>query len=300
MERRENRIPAPASFGPVVTTRVRAIDDVDVPAVARFLHANLNSRVPAKAWADAIDVPWKVDAPNHGFLAEDADRIVGVYLAFYSQRSIDGRTERLCNLGAWCVLPDYRFAGLRLLKEMLAQPGYTFTDLSPSGAVIPLNVRLNFSFLDTATALMPNLPWPFGRGRIVTDPNQIRETLTGEDLQRYLDHEHAAAANHLLLVRGGEHCHVIFRRDRRKQLPLFASILYVSNPRLFGELAHKVSGHLLLRHGIPATLAEVRVVGRAPRGSLMLRNPRRKMYRSGHLDAASIDYLYSELVCVAW
>ena len=79
--------------------------------------------------------------------------------------------------------------------------------------------------------------------------------MSGADLQRYLDHERAAAARHVLLVKDGRHCHVIFRRDRRKQLPLFASILYVSDTALFHEMARPLARHLLLLHGIAATLA---------------------------------------------
>ena len=53
-------------------------------------------------------LPWKVDAPNHGFMLRDGQRVVGAYLAFYSERLIAGRMERFCNLGAWYVLPEYR------------------------------------------------------------------------------------------------------------------------------------------------------------------------------------------------
>ena len=90
----------------------------------------------------------------------DGDRIVGAHLAFYSRADDRRPPERFCNLGAWCVLPEYRFHGLRLLKALLAQEGYHFTDLSPSGNVVGLNKRLGFEFLDTTTALVPNLPWP--------------------------------------------------------------------------------------------------------------------------------------------
>jgi hypothetical protein len=289
-----------------MTVNVRPIGAEDVPAAAEFLHTHLNGRVPADAWARAVEVPWTVSPPNHGFLlaeeGPDGERVVGVYLAFYSERIIDGRAERFCNLGAWCVLPSHRFGGIRLLKALLAQPGYTFTDLSPSGAVVPLNVRLNFEFLDTTTALMPNLPWPTrpGRGRIVTDRATIRETLTGADLQRYLDHERAAAARQVLLVKDGRHCLVVFRRDRRKRVPLFASILYASDPVLFQEMARQFSRYLLLRRGIAVTLAEARVVGGRLRPSVLVPNTRRKMFKSSSLRADQIDNLYSELVCVSW
>jgi hypothetical protein len=283
--------------------RVSPITDSDVPAVAEFLHRNLNDAVPAEAWMRAVDVPWKVDAPNHGFqLRTDDGAVVGVYLAFYSDRTIAGRVRRCCNLGAWCVLPEHRFHSLRLLKALLAQDCDLYTDLSPSGNVMGLNTRLGFRFLDTATALVPNLPWPSwpGGGTVTGDRRTIERSLSGAELQIYQDHADCAAARHLLLTRGGETCHVIFRKDRRKGLPLFASILYVSDPGLFRRMARQVSRHLLLRHGLPATLAEVRIAGgRLPAGR-MLSAPRRKMVLGAGIEDHDVDYLYSELVSVSW
>ena len=289
-----------------MTTRaavqVRPIADADIPAVAAFLHANLNERVTVDAWARAADVPWEVERPNAGFMLLDGDAVVGAHLAFYSHREIDGRRERFCNLGAWCVLPEHRFHALRLLKALLAQDGYHFTDLSPSGNVIGLNERLGFSSLDTTTTVIPNLPWPSRprRDTISEDPALLERMLKGAELQRYRDHARAAAARHVLLMRGGEHCYVMFRKDRRKGLPLFASLLHVSNPELLRAMAGPLSRHLLLRHGALATLAEWAVIDLRPRLSGTVNSPRRKMFRSPSLTAAQIDYLYSELVCLSW
>lgn len=282
--------------------QVKPIAQDDVPAVASFLQANLNERVTPDAWAQALETPWAVERPNAGFMLLDGEEIVGAHLAFYSQRTIDGRTERFCNLGAWCVKPDHRFHGLRLLKALLAQDGYHFTDLSPSGNVVALNTRLGFRFLDTTTAVVPNFPWPSrpGRDTISADPAVIERTLTGADLAHYRDHRAASAARHLLLARGGEHCYVIWRKDRRKGLGLFASILHVSNPDLFRTMAAPLARHLLIRHRLPVMLLEHAVVDHRPRLSRTVDSPRRKMFKSPTLEPAQIDYLYSELVCLSW
>lgn len=274
--------------------RVTAIQAVDIPAVADFLHAELNGQVD---WAGTIQVPWKTDQPNHGFMLVDTatGQVVGVNLAFYSERTIDGRVERFCNLGAWCVRPEHRLAGVRLLKALLAQPDLHFTDLSPSGTVPDINLRLGFRFLDTATSLLPNLPWPSRPGRVSGDP-AVLERAGG---QLYRDHVDTAAARHVVLRDGADTCYVVFRRDRRKGLPLFASILYVSDPAVFRRLARPLARHLLLKHRLPVSLVEARVAGGRPAGSVALRNPRRKMVRSP-LGDDRIDYLYSELTCVAW
>lgn len=280
---------------------LRPIADADLKSVGEFLHDHMNGRIPAATWTAAATPPWSVEAPNHGFMLVADDAIVGVHLAFYSERQVDGRTDRFCNLAAWCVLPEYRAQSLRLLKALLAQDGYHFTDLSPSGNVVPLNTRLKFQRLDTATALVANLPWPLpSKGtRIVTDPKAIERLLKGRDLAIYRDHAGAAAAHHLVIVRGAESCYVIFRRDRRKNIPLFASLLHVGNPDLFRRTARHFFRHLLLRHRIAATLAEMRVVRHRPPSSIMLGSPRPKMYR-GNLKPEQVDYLYSELTCVAW
>jgi hypothetical protein len=284
------------------TAELQPITPRDVLPVAEFLHSNLNTRITAAEWAGAIVPAWTADQPNHGFLLRAGEHVVGAYLAFYSQRKIDGRSERFCNLAAWCVLEEYRSHGLRLVRALLSQKGYNFTDLSPSGSVVPLNARLKFSHLDVATALVPNLPWPVWPTRvsIISDSREIERTLRGRDLEIYRDHACAAAACHIVVINGDETCYVIFRKDRRKNLQLFASILYVGNPELFRAASRHVFRHLLVRHGIPATLAEVRVVGYRPRPSIMLKSPRPKMYRSERLRADQIDYLYSELTCVAW
>jgi hypothetical protein len=282
--------------------KVRPISEADVRAVGEFLNANLNDRVPVDAWARAMDVPWQVEQPNAGFMLLDGDTVVGAHLAFYSERMIDGRRERFCNLGAWCVLPTHRFHGLRLLKALLAEDGYHFTDLSPSGNVVGLNTRLGFRFLDTTTTVIPNLPWPSRpwRDTISSDPALLERTLEGAELKRYRDHVDTAAARHLLLMRGSEWCYVVFRKDRRKGLALFASILYVSNPELLRTMGRPLMRHLLLRHGAAATLIERAVVEHRPRLSRTVDSPRRKMFRSPTLGPAQIDYLYTELVCLSW
>jgi hypothetical protein len=284
------------------TPRLEPISDGDVPDVAAFLHEHLNQRVTAEQWAAAMLSPWQADPPNHGFHLRAGGKVVGAYVALYSRQVVGGAEEDFCNLAAWCVLEGERFGSIRLLKALLDQEGYTFTDLSPSGNVVPLNARLGFEALDTTTALVANLPWPTrsGRGRIVTDPDAIGTMLGGEDRRRFEDHRSAAAARQLLLVSGEAVSHVVFRRDRRKDLPVFATVLHVSDREVLRAMWRPFVRHLLLRYRLVATLAETRVVGFRPWPSVMLRSPRQKMFKSSHVTADQIDYLYSELAAVPW
>lgn len=280
-----------------MTVDVVPITDTDVAAAADFLHANLNEQVP---WARVCPaVPWKVDAPNHGFMLRDGQRIVGVHLAFYSERLIAGKTQRFCNLGGWCVLPEFRFHSIRLLRELLAQDGYHFTGFSPGEKVLPIHRRFQFRCLDTSAALIPHLPWPGvpGLTRISADPDVIERRLAGSELELYRDHAQALAAHHLVLTRGQDSCYVIYRDMRYKSVPVVAVILHVSNPRLFHRTMVPLTRYLLVHRGLVATLAELRIIGHRPPLSFKL-NSSPKTYRSSSLEARQIDYLYSELECV--
>ena len=283
-----------------MTVELHPITDTDIHEVADFLGRNLNSRVP---WARACVVPWKVEAPNHGFMLQDEQRIVGVLLAFYSERLVAGQIERFCNLGAWCVLPEFRIQSIRLVMALLAQDGYHFISLSPINTVVPILARLKFRPLDTSAVLFPNLPGPIlpGQTKISDDPDVIESTLTGAELELYQDHARALAARHLVLIRGERFCYVMYRATPLRGI-VCAEILHVSNPELFKRSFIPVTRHLLLRHGLLMTRAELRTIVHRPLLSAK-RNPRPKMYRSATLDPGQFDDLYfddlySEFACV--
>ena len=92
----------------------------------------------------------------------------------------------------------------------------------------------------------------------------------------------------------------MFRRDRRKGLSLFVSVLHVSDPELLHATSAPSRGLSYCGTARSATLSELRVVGRQPPMSSIIARPRPKMYRSRILKAADVDYLYSELECLEW
>jgi hypothetical protein len=271
-----------------------------VGEVGDFLHRSMGERVSRASWVRAMNVPWSVDAPNYGYLLRAGGAVVGAHLAYYSRREIRGEVWDICNLGAWTVDQEYRLSGLWLLKALLAQNGYHFTDLSPSGNVVPINERLSFSHLDTTSALTLNTsPLP-SRAEVSSEPEIVEAHLAEEDRRVYLDHRDTAAARHAVLVYGARSCYIMFRHDRRKGMSLFVSILHVSDPELLHRHFGAFSRFALRQHGAVATLSELRVVGRQPPFSRLIPRPRPKMFRSSALTANDVDYLYSELECLEW
>ncbi|PUB29951.1 hypothetical protein C8K30_102329 [Promicromonospora sp. AC04] len=275
----------------------------DLSRVGEFLSVHLDNSLTPGQWAHSLRPTWTTSHPDHGFLLESDGLVVGVYAAFYSEtRTADDRQRAVCNLAAWCVLDEFRHHSLRLVRAMLAQRDRELTDLSPSGTVVPLNERLGFRHVDTAGALVVNLPLPTRRRvRLLTGRADIEAVLSGADLAAYRDHADSPAARHVVAVVDGRPCWVVFRAVRRKGLRLFASVLHVSDRDLFRATAPAVYRHILLAHGLPFTLVQTRVSGPGPWHSVPLSAQRPAMYlsRTGE-PPESVTYLYSELTQVPW
>lgn len=280
------------------SARVREIAAPDLAAVCEFLHVELNRRVPATAWRGLFEPPWGQLGPNHGYqLLDPQDKVVGVYAAVYSSRD-EGRVT-VCNLAAFCVVPDYRQHAALLARAVTRQKGYAFTDLSPSGNVPALNARLGFEQLDTATRLVLNTPGRVRGTSVTDDPASLESSLIGSDLLIYRDHRAAAAARHAIVEDGDDYAYLMYRRDRRKRLPLFASPIYAGGSREVLERGWPSVGSHLLSKGLVATLGERRILGFAPPGpGRELAVPRVKMFKGS--TAAEVDYLYSELTLLEW
>jgi hypothetical protein len=278
-----------------MTVELTPITDAEVADVAEFLRVNMNPGVP---WDRACVPPWKVDAPNHGFMLRDGQRTVGVQTAYYSERLVTGRAERFCNIGTWNVLPDYRPHSIRLLMALLTQDDYHFTALTPTDRTRAIYAQMNFRPFDMSASLVPNSPWPTLPGRTIIShkPEVIEGALDGAELQLYRDHARTLAAHHHVLIHGGDSCYVIYREARSRGL-LYAVLLHVSNPDLFQRALLPLTRHLLVHHRLAATLGELRIIGQRPRLSVKL-NAWPKMYRTTSLEPGQIDDLYSELVCV--
>jgi hypothetical protein len=278
---------------------LRPITDDDLDGVARFLHAHHDSNVPINGFRQSFAAHHSAARPNNGMMLVDGDDVVGAYLAYYSDRVVGGRAQRICNLGSWCVLPEYRRHSLSMAKALLTQEGFHFLDLSPSATVAALNKRLGFDFLDDRAVVLPALPWPWHPARISADPPGIEQALSGEELRLYRDHRDAPAARHVVLRDRGAVCHVVLRVERRKGLPV-AIVVHASRPEMLRRMIRPFTGFALLRHRVVAVIVELRwLAGTIPGGSIRRRLPP-KMFRSPTLGPKDIDYFYSELLYLQW
>jgi hypothetical protein len=276
------------------------IRDPDLTGFCQFLVENLSQQRTAEEWARAFLHDWGVEKPNNGFLLRDDGQIVGGIGAIYAQRLVRGKPERFCNITSWCVLDQHRSQSMRLAMALTSQPGFHFTDLTPTEVVSKMLQFLKFKPMNERQAVWPNPPWPFSLlagVRVITDSNAIEQVLSPEDAKVYLDHRHLTWLNHLAVGRSGEFCLVVYKRTQLRGLP-GAFILGFSKPGQLIKYRFALGNHLLFKKGLIFTRVESRLLSRIPKPSIELAGFRNKVFRSDTLTEADIGNLYTEIVAL--
>ena len=277
--------------------KLEPIRDEDLPAFCSFLHAHLNPSHPADVWADAFRQDWGVDRPNSGFLIRDeGGEIVGGIGAIYAAYPVRGQLEKFCNITSWMVLDAYRTQSMRLAMAVISQPGFHFTDLSPTAVVEQSLKFLKFKPMNAARTLLFNLPAPQQRlvgASVVTNPAKIEAVLDAASLKVYRDHKHFPWLRFLAVGRGSGYSLVIYKRARLKHLPS-AEIIGFTNPDTFLRHLPLLGCHFLLS-GMVTTRVESRLLPARPAWPhTVLTGYRNRVYRSDTLVEADIQNLYSE------
>jgi hypothetical protein len=114
---------------------IEPITDQTLPEFAAFLESNMPVSRSAPDWISGLQKNWCETRPNYGFMMRDEGKIVGGIGAFYADRVIHGQKEKFCNITSWCVLDSHRKFSMQLAMNVVAQPGYHFTDFSPTKVV---------------------------------------------------------------------------------------------------------------------------------------------------------------------
>lgn len=272
---------------------IEPVTDANLPEFANFLNRHLYSGRSPSEWEAALKVDFGLERSNHGFIMRDGGAIVGGIGAIYAAREIAGRTLRFCNITSWCVLDDYRKQSMRLAMAVIGQPGYCFTDFSPTSVVGGVLRFLKFKPIDERQTVILNLPLPSPGSRLLHRAEEIDAALTGLALQIYRDHVRFPWLEHVLLRAGdGDWCHVIYKRRRFKGMSS-AHVLHVSDREMFARALRCFCTHLLGR-GIVSTHVETRDLRRSVWPSRIRSGFNAKLYLDETLEPDQVDYLYSE------
>ena len=251
-------------------------------------------------WHKLFEYQWERDENYCGLALKDDDKVVGVIGMIFSQRRIDEKVEKFCNLTAWFVREEYRGRAIALLLPLLAMKDYTITDLTPSKNVYKIQNKLGFKDLETQGRLL----LPFGRRlfqpkyspiNLTHDLASIMQKLEGQNQKIFNDHKHYGCF-HFLLTGKDRYCYIIYTKLRRKNIQ-HAHLHYISDPDLFALAYRDIRKSILSHAKARFLLIDSRFVkNRKLPLSICLPYRAPKQYRSSTLKPEQIDNLYSELV----
>lgn len=276
---------------------VSPISRGELEDVGKFLTSHLNGKLAPSEWYRESALAWSADAPNCGMKLVSDGRIVGVFLAIYSDQQPRGQVERFCNPHSWCVLPEFRGDAVKLAAALVKQPGYHFSMLSPSPKVEAVFRFMKFKELDRRIAIFPNFP-SMTRLSAIDDPDEIRACLSGNDLHDYDNHRTLDWLRHVVVVDKDEpKCWLTFKVRKLKRLPC-ADIIGISNRHQFGRCLPAIRNYLLFRAGALLGRLESRFVDAEPAFSYRGERSQAKLFLSNTLGDADMRNLYSELVAL--
>lgn len=278
------------------TVKVLQTQEDHLDEVGQFLHERLGSRFSKQAWIDSLRQRWAPVSPNLGTHLRSEGRVVGVLCAIYSEQTIAGKTEKVCNPHSWVVDESYRNHSIGLLLTLLRQRGYHFTMFTPNPKVAQVFMGLRFRVMDDSLFFVANLP-SLGGAAVATEPAAIRALLEATALQNYEAHAHLPWLHFAAFGSKGDACLVVYKLVRWKRMPC-AQVLHISDAGAMQRHGHRLRSHLLLRHGATFTRIEGRLLAQAPR--VAIRSVRRmpKLVLSPTLQDNQVTDLYSELVAL--
>jgi hypothetical protein len=258
-----------------------------------------NPNISREQWQTAFTNRWETEEDYFGYALTHSGRIVGIHGMLFSQRQINGRSVRFCNLHAWHVKPDYRAKSLALMKPIIELKDYVVTDFTASPTVTALLKRMGFAALDPAVVVLPSIPWRGSRAsarirELETVDSLAGSPLTAAEQQIYHDHQ-GIDCGHMLLSDEQDYCYLVFSRVAQHNLP-YCLVHYVSNPRLLAEQHAAIRRHVLRSCRSRYMVVEARLL-REHHVPLSFRiNGRDKLCRSRDVLPHQIDTLYSEIV----
>jgi hypothetical protein len=274
--------------------KVTPIQQEHLDEVGQFLHETLNRKIAAAAWVASITHPWSEVRPNYGMQLRDGAKLVGVFCAIYSDQTIEGRSEKVCNPHSWCVLGDYRNHAIGLVLALVKQRGYHFTMLTPNPKVAEIFRQLGFKDLKREIAVFPNLPLPLAGGIRESRPAAISALLSPAVRRDYELHRDIPWLRFVAFGKPQDICLIAYKVDRWKRLPS-ARILHVSDRGAFARHLSLLRNHFALARGLATTSIETRFIEQAPRFAHRLQRTQAKLFRSTTLRDEHITDLYSEL-----
>lgn len=276
---------------------VKKVYAEDFKKITRLL-LEFNFRLTEKDWRQLFLNHWKSEEDYFGYALIDNNNVVGFLGLIFSNRMINNKMQKFCNLTTWIVKEGYRSESLLLFLPLLGLKEYTITDFTPSKNVYSILKRFGFKDIETNINIIPPVPAinPLSNKCYVEfDKDKIKNYLSEKDLKIY--HDHLGFKNAYLLISSKEgNCYIVVNRTRKKFF-YFGKIHYVSNLDVFLKYINRVIFKICSRLNVCGLIIDGQCIGKNKIKHLItIKRRRPAAFKSNSLDVNDIDTLYSELL----
>lgn len=278
---------------------VRPIVAEDFDLVFPLLN-DLNPSLGEAGWRTIFDYPWPNKEPFCGYALFADGEVVGYHGFIFSERNIEGRNHRFCNLTSWYVREAYRGHSMKLLMPIRKLKEHTVTDLSAGNTVTKILRRFGFESLDESVHIL--LPWWTGTKHsgisVYHDQELESQPLSESDRQIYQHHAGFQHIRQILIRSSDDYCLIVYGSQKQSGFSC-NYVHWISNLDLFEEYQMLIRRHIMTTSRIPFIVLDERQVQSIQlQHSYTLPKHAPHMYRSPDLPPKQIDNLYSELTLI--
>ena len=293
---------------------IQKVKAVNLPQIRQFLTARYTHDMTAKEITQLLSYQWQKEEDYCGYQLLAGDSLVGFMGLIFSQRQLNGKTEKFCNLTTLYVEEGYRDRTFLLYRPVLSLREHTLLDLTPTRRVWMMGKRLGFLDLDAHLQVL--LPFQV-QGKIDKtgktglpdqaelhishDPTAITPHLNTSE--RQILHEHLPyACEHFLVRNQDAYCYIVYSTFGRKSMR-YCYIHSISNMDFFATYDRAIRCALLSRAQAVFGLVDSRLIAEHELAwSCVYPVEAPKLYKPSASFQASrsrpehIDNLYSELI----
>lgn len=248
-------------------------------------------------WKRLFTRHWDCEEDLCGYALMEGNEIVGFLGLIFSERLIDAKKQKFCNISIWMVRSEFRNKSLNLIYPLIKQNEYVLTNFTGSKDVYAIFKGLGFKDYASHVLIVPPLPYfnPLApKISLEWDRETIVKELKAEALKVFQDHSHFQCI-HLLLRTESGNCYLILKKTKKKRL-LFAQIHYISDGGVFGRFIGRDSFTICRKLKVAGLLIDDKFDKISIGPCLRVRWPQPRTYKSDGIPREKIDSLYSELM----
>lgn len=274
---------------------IRPARPADIEPICALLHDKMNAKFSLQRWRRLMDYPWMEDKPDLGRVVEENARILGFVGMVYSDRLIDGTTERLVSISSWFLDKSLRGRGLGagLMAAATEDREITYTNVTSSDRVLPIVDAVGYRVLDDHRYLWRKRASPGSDLRCEWDAGVIRRQ-AGEEERRLIDDHADLPVRPVLVEAGGARALMVFSVKQKGEDVTYFDLLHTSDRALLARHGQALAD-AILPDGPAVLAADCRFADGTPQGAEREALAVARYYKSARLAPAKIDLLYSEL-----